>query len=398
MSYSLNKILALNRVAKLYLAAQFAQAFYFFLTAPVWYQFASEVLSPVQIGLFFSLSYATQLLCEVPTGALADKYGRKPSALGGAFLTMLVPLVMYFGHSFPAYVICAVLLGLGNAFTSGSLEALLYDHKGVCKKTYRIVTWVEITVFQTGLIIAAVVGGFAFALHQSLPFLGAAFAAAATFLCILFMQETKTNHSSISESYLKFFVTGTKYLLATKYLRVVVLMGVPLAVMMTASIEFINEAQMIEYGLSPSVRGLLIGGVKVLTLLILNLVLLRFLRHDRGRLIYLAITTIFVFTSFSFNSAQLFVAAFFVFNWISSTQISFMRTIIHDHLPSSHRATAMSGFSALKGMLGFVVSIVTGWLIEFYRTPRAAYWLFLAAVVIVVSPCAMWLIKRTDTC
>ncbi len=379
----------LSKVAKLYLATQFFQALYF--AWPIWYAFATLAITPAQVGLFFSVLAIVQVIAEVPCGAFADKYGRKLSAAIGAFISIGVPLIMYFGHDFPAYILCAVLLGMSRAFISGSLDAFVYDQPGVSKETYRHIVWLEITFFQVGLIASAGMGGFLYAWHPSLPFIAETLACITACVLILMMKEPKGQREASPETYTRYFKTGLKYLLATRYLRVVVLAGVLIAVIMTACIEFVNEAAMISYGLQPEVRGLLIASFKVLAILVINLLLFRLLRTDRTRLIFIAVIGTLIFSLLSVGVLSVFLMAFVLFNWLSATQYSFFKPILQDSLPSSHRATALSGFSALTGLVAFGGNALFGWLIDYFNTPQAVYIVSAGIFVLVITPCIIWL-------
>lgn len=77
---------------------------------------------------FFTLG---EVLFEVPTGIIADAYGRRTSYLWGAFTLMvstLLYLFMWHIHGpFWGWAASSVLLGLGFTFFSGALEAWLVD-------------------------------------------------------------------------------------------------------------------------------------------------------------------------------------------------------------------------------------------------------------------------------
>jgi MFS family permease len=77
---------------------------------------------------FFTLG---QVLFEVPTGVIADTFGRRTSYLLGAFTlavsTLLYLLIWKIHGPFWAWASTSVLLGLGFTFFSGALEAWLVD-------------------------------------------------------------------------------------------------------------------------------------------------------------------------------------------------------------------------------------------------------------------------------
>jgi MFS family permease len=72
-----------------------------------------------------------QVLFEVPTGVIADRWGRRVSYLLGTF-TLMVTTLMYLalwdnGAPFWAWAVVSALLGLGFTFFSGATEAWLVD-------------------------------------------------------------------------------------------------------------------------------------------------------------------------------------------------------------------------------------------------------------------------------
>ncbi len=72
-----------------------------------------------------------QVLFEVPTGVVADTWGRRASYLLGAF-TLMVSTLLYLGmwkiHApFWGWAVASLILGLGFTFFSGAVEAWLVD-------------------------------------------------------------------------------------------------------------------------------------------------------------------------------------------------------------------------------------------------------------------------------
>jgi MFS family permease len=99
------------------------------LWMPIWVVFlhTDRHLSLGQIYLIAGAGWAVQAVAEVPTGALADTYGRRVSLIAGS-VTLAVGLFLLaaltgFGGLLTAYLFWA----LGNALISGSDTAMLYD-------------------------------------------------------------------------------------------------------------------------------------------------------------------------------------------------------------------------------------------------------------------------------
>jgi MFS family permease len=381
----------LDRVAKLYLAYKFLSALYF--TYPIFYQFALQTITPVQVGLFFSFIGVCSFVAEIPTGVIADKYSRKLSGLIGLSVLCLAPLIIFFGHTFAAYLIAALFYGLGRAFLSGALESLVYDHKNTSKAAYRRINVLEITFGQSGILVSAAAGGILFSLNQGWPFI---IDAAAGFVCLVlvfFMKEqNKAAYVKSTATHRQHFVQSMRYLFATTYLRVLVLMGVVFSVMLGMCIQFVNEATMIEHGLQPQARGLLISGAGIATLVILHTFLFRVVKGDTARLLYLTGGATIAYGLMSMGYVSLFLVGYLIWCCLNATS-AFIRVMLHDRIPGSHRSTIMSNFKALAVLVGMGASTATGLLVQGVGTPRVAYAAFGALSCFVLVPCAVWLIK-----
>lgn len=378
----------LDRVAKLYLAYKFLSALYF--TYPIFYEFSTQTVSPLQIGVFFSVIGACGVLTEVPTGILADKHGRKSSGLIGVALLAAAPLTILFGHDFTAYLLAALLYGFGRAFLSGALESLVYDHKNVSKEVYRKVNSLEITFGQAGILVSAACGGVLFSVHHSLPFITEAIAGVACFVLItLIKEQNKADFKKSTVSHRRHFSESVKYLFATPHLRILVLMGTLFSVMLGMCIQFVNEATMIEHGFSADTRGFLIAGAGLLTLVILHGALFKLLKSDVARILYLTVGATAAYLSMGISSIPLFLFGYLLWSCLNATS-SFIRVMVHDHIPGSHRSTIMSSFKLLAVLVGMAASTVTGLLVQWAGTPRIAYIVFGSIACFVLLPCAFW--------
>jgi MFS family permease len=382
----------LNQVAKLYLAYKFLGALYF--TYPIFYQFALQAITPVQIGFFFTAIGICGFIAEIPTGIIADKRGRKLSGLLGMSVLSVAPLIIFFGHAFPAYLVAALFYGLGRALLSGALESLVYDHENISKQTYKRVNALEITFGQAGILTSAAVGGLLFSLHQSTPFIAEAIAGFACLLIIACMDEQNgSDYKKSTASHRQHFVQSMHHLFATSYLRILVLMGVTFSVMLGMCIQFVNEAAMIEHGFQPEARGFLISGAGILTLIVLHFMLLKTVKGEIERILYLAGGAAIAYVLMSLGSMPLFLLGYLVWCCLNATS-SFIRVMIHDRIPGSHRSTIMSNFKALAILVGLGASTATGLLVQWAGTPRAAYAVFAAISCLGLIPCAYWLSRQ----
>ena len=118
--------------ARFYLFIETASSLAYFLafTATSLYEIRVAGLSPLQLVLVGTTLEATVLLCEVPTGIVADVYSRRLSILIGFFIVGLGFLLEGLLPLFATILLAQVLWGLGYTFTSGSRQAWLSDEIG----------------------------------------------------------------------------------------------------------------------------------------------------------------------------------------------------------------------------------------------------------------------------
>lgn len=100
----------------------------FILWVPIWVVFLQgRGVTLTQIGLLEGLAWLLTAFVEVPTGAVADRWGRKTSiALGGLLYGAAMFLILTEALS-PAFLLGYALWNSSMAFVSGADVALLYD-------------------------------------------------------------------------------------------------------------------------------------------------------------------------------------------------------------------------------------------------------------------------------
>jgi DHA3 family tetracycline resistance protein-like MFS transporter len=94
------------------------------------FQTSEAGLNPLQLILVGTVLEATGLVCEVPTGVLADLYSRRLSVLIGL---VLLGAGLMLGGALPRFetiLLAQPIWGLGYTFVSGAKEAWLADEAG----------------------------------------------------------------------------------------------------------------------------------------------------------------------------------------------------------------------------------------------------------------------------
>lgn len=86
----------------------------------------SRGLSISQIFLIESISFVVSIVCEVPSGWLADKIGFKKAICLAVGFVAAARILVLFSYSFWAFVSVSTLTGIGYALLSGSDTSLMY--------------------------------------------------------------------------------------------------------------------------------------------------------------------------------------------------------------------------------------------------------------------------------
>lgn len=131
-------------------------------TQAIWVTYlAFKGLSLVEIGLCESVFHLTSMLMELPTGMLADLYGRKFSRLLGIVANIIYLCLLFFVNNVPLALLAFVFAALSYNLESGADTALIYDSM---LTTGDIASFTKIqgrreVVLQTASLLGVVIGG-----------------------------------------------------------------------------------------------------------------------------------------------------------------------------------------------------------------------------------------------
>lgn len=99
----------------------------FFLSPVVVFFYQQRGLNYFQILALESVLVLSGFLFEIPTGIFADKFGKKISVILGVLLMAVEPIIFLFAESFLLFAASFAIYGVGLAFLSGTIEAMIYD-------------------------------------------------------------------------------------------------------------------------------------------------------------------------------------------------------------------------------------------------------------------------------
>ncbi len=85
----------------------------------------------LQIGILFSVKEIATNLFEIPTGIIADSYGRRKSMIF-SFLSYIVSLlIFYLLPSYKLYILAMIIFAIGEAFRTGTHKAMILEYLNI---------------------------------------------------------------------------------------------------------------------------------------------------------------------------------------------------------------------------------------------------------------------------
>lgn len=149
----------------------------------VWLYFYRIFITDQQVGLLDGMAFAIGLLAEVPSGALADKFGRDKVVRWGQILAGGGLLIQAAGSSFMPFFVGQAIMMVGVSLVSGADEALFFERLKFDRKStdWRKLVTRGSQVALIGTLIATVAGGWLHTINPRIPWVlnGLAFIVAA---------------------------------------------------------------------------------------------------------------------------------------------------------------------------------------------------------------------------
>ena len=136
---------------------------WFMVAMPIVVLFFQENGLSLQEVMILQGSYSLMVaLMEIPSGYIADLFGRKKTMILGTVFCFIGFALFSFSFGFWEFLLAEILLGIGNSFISGSDSAILYDSLLQNKQTNQY-TKIEGKTYSIGNFAeagAGILGGF----------------------------------------------------------------------------------------------------------------------------------------------------------------------------------------------------------------------------------------------
>lgn len=328
-------------------------------------------LSLAHIGIIDAVFWLATALGEVPTGAVADRFGRKTSMLIGTTLYTFSIACIAFVESFPLILLAYIGWGIALTLTSGADEALLYESLKADGRTdaytgiFARVETIQITARAFG----SLAGGLLAGIMLSLPFAMSALLGVLSFFVILSMREPAPTEGEKRAPYKTIMHDSMQLIRNRPVVRwaLFYLAVVPLAPFIIFFVYI--QPYALDTGLQVASLGFLVAAVNIVS--VLGALLAPTLTRRFGEIPVLLVIPMVLLMGLvaltftvSWHGLVLIGGLIFVMAIIRPV----VMTIIQREVSDSVRATIVSLGSLVFTLLLAIVSPIYGWIADTYGT------------------------------
>jgi len=324
-----------------------------------------------QLMLLNSFFLVSIFIMEIPTGAVADYFGRKTSIICAAFVSAIGVFIYSITPNIYLFMLGEFLWATGYALMSGADQALIYDSLKKMKKEHiSKKIFGRLSSFEIGAIaVAAPLGSLIakyFGLRYVMLFMAVPFLLA-TFIGLTFT-EPKTKKKVESTRYLKLMIGGINYFRKHDQLKILAfdMIGVSIFIFF---IIWLYQPLLMELG----VPIIYFGFIHAIALTSSQLVFL----NNFGRLEkmfgskkrYLLFSALiagvcFILLGFTHNISLILVLLLILSGFGLTRQVLF-RSYLNKYIESHNRATVISTISMLDRFCRAIMYPIIGWMVTF---------------------------------
>lgn len=325
-------------------------------------------ISLFQIMILQSVFVFSVFLLEIPTGAIADYWGRKASLILSLIIATIAPIVYSSSPHFLVFIFGEILFALAVALYSGADESLLYDSLKECgmeeqsKKYLGAYSSAQLSAIMIsapiGSLIAATLGLRYTMLFLSIPLFLSIFIAAA-------LKEPAIASTRQKTSYILTLKQGVSYFRNHPILKILTLD----TVFISAGCFFLiwlYQVVLQKLGISIIMFGVIHAAIAAIQIVFYNTFDFweKLFRSKRNYILWSALISGFSFMLLSINTT--FVVAFILFLFIAGfgmTRMILINNYIHKHIDSSYRATVMSTISMFRQLTRGILYPIIGFIL-----------------------------------
>lgn len=384
-----------QRNIRIYYITSFLDSLVFVM--PIIIVFLNGIITPVQVSFIYGWRYFVQVITELPTGAIADIFGKKISVILSFICFVICYSLLPFAKNFWDVFLIYSFSGLGNSLSSGATEALVYDslvQDGKSAQFSHIQTNQNL-YYQVGLIASTLIGGFMFQINHMLPFFCYAFVSFVSFILSFFYIEPLVDSIKFTfRNYVLQIKLGVKELFKNTHIMKISLFYIIVGGITWSCAMYFNSYMLVDLKFNDTMRGILEGSLRLINLILLT----RFLKNER----FFTRKNSFLFFPIVMISGLLpgiLLNGYFGLPFIALSMMSasarwvILGKYTNDEFDSKYRATAISALSMGVGLLYMIITVASGPIISSFGGVRMIYTLLGILSILFVLPLSLSIVQ-----
>ncbi|MCH7511371.1 MAG: MFS transporter [Chloroflexi bacterium] len=353
--------------------------------------------SLTQITVLEAIFWGTAVLAEVPTGAIADRLGRKASLALGVGCTAVAVLIFGLATSYEVVLVSYVAWAIGIAFFSGADQALLFESlKALGREDeYQQAAGRFGAIFAFGALAGGLAGApIAAATDLSIPVLLSAAIVAPGLIVALSLREPALPKGEVRLAYSDLLRESARTAIRLPPVRAMLVLS-SLVTALTFAPTVFMQPFLADHGVDVGIMGFVLTPARVMAIigaLVAYRVTARLgtggafmaapLLMGAGYLLLGAWDTVFAF------------AAFPLIHFTNSLLMPPATDYLNRRIPNNQRATVLSLRTMLVSVWAAVLMPLLGVTADF-ASLRAVFWIA-AGVSVVALPLALGLWRQAD--
>jgi len=357
----------------------------YLLKAVLWFMVAMPIivlffqehgLSLTEVMLLQGIYSLSVALFEIPSGYIADIFGRKQTIVFSTIFSFIGYLVFSFYGGFYAFAIAQILVGVGGSLMSGSDSALIYDTllETESKSSYTKIEGRNYAIGNFSEALAGVLGGFLAVSSIYLPiYVQTTILFFSIPIALTLVEPTMHEENKLDRSFKAIMGVVKFSLVDNTRLRWLIIYSSAMGVA-TLSMAWFAQPFFKEVGLPLAYFGILWAGLNF------SAGLTSFNAHQFDKkennykmLIYLSLAMFISFILLGFNNSTYGLFFIFIIYLLRGIVTPILRNAINVNTTSNKRATVLSIRSFIIRISFAICAPILGYIAENYALSTSFY-------------------------
>lgn len=310
----------------------------------------SRGITPTELALFASLTVITSTLMEIPTGFIADKFGRKYSVALSYLLDVIVFVTLVFVQNFILLALVALIKGTSMALESGAYESLIYEEIQTSDNEDKYLqTTTRGTNIAIGIgVFATFLGPILYTVNHTIPFILSGLVYFVMALIVLTFDERKSSHEVRQN--LK-MLSGIKTIIKIRPIALIVLIDLLILIFVNIYYQVAFFPKLSGLGFDVKYFGIVDSITLAITSVLLYLVPKVSWKNEKLTLVLFTLTPAIMFILFGLSPVLIPTLLFGVlFDPAWNLRRHIIPTITNKYFNNQNRALSISSMSFVSNL------------------------------------------------